>query len=396
MLVDRGLGFGGSLIVAARLARSLKDTTCFEPILISPMDADIVKHHTGEGINTYKITQPIDYIVRGKVSKILEKIRPRLLRKLVSYTATIFIEIVNLKYLFALAIIIIKENIDVVHINQPYAPILAALLTRRHSLLHLHGGTDKPMSKVQTFWLALPKRVVSISEHTKNCVVGAGMDGGRITVIPNPTSPTRFSYSADTLHDLRTQYKLHDKCVVSIFGRLIPWKGQLQLLQAISLIYRPGLNIHILIVGDDEEGYGDYRTQLEKYVIDHNLGSIVSFTGYQNDVDKYYQVTDIAAHCSIEPEPFGLVITEAMQNKCVVIASSLGAGGEIITDQVDGLVVDPLNDNALGEALLKLIENKSLRDLYSVRAKDTSDKKYDSTTIARAFAAEYEMILSRK
>ena len=74
MLVDRGLGFGGSLVVAARLARSLQDNTRFEPVVVSPIDTDIVQHHTGENIMIYKIHESVNYITRAKISNFCKKI----------------------------------------------------------------------------------------------------------------------------------------------------------------------------------------------------------------------------------------------------------------------------------------------------------------------------------
>ena len=396
MLVDRGLGFGGSLVVAARLARSLQDNTRFEPVVVSPIDTDIVQHHTGENIMIYKIHEPVNYITRAKISNFCKKIPYRIPQKIALYAMSVLADIANFKYVMSLAAIIVKERIDVVHINQPFSPILAALLTGRPSLFHLHGSGGRRMSIVYRLWLKIPKSAISISEYTKSRAVESGMDEGSIKIIPNPTSPTHSNYPQDSLNELRTRYSLQGKCIISIFGRLIAWKGQLQLLQAINLIYYTGLNIHILIIGDDGEGSENYRQQLDTYIIDRNLSDIVTFTGYQNDVDRFYQISDIAVHCSIEPEPFGLVITEAMQNGCAVIASSLGAGGEIITNKVNGLVVNPLDKNGLGEALLTLIEDSNMRALYSTRAKKISEERYNSAVIAHAFAAEYETLLKEK
>lgn len=392
MLVDRGLGFGGSLIVAARLARGLRETN-FEPILASAMDIEIVKHHAGKDVITYQINEPINYVDRARISKSCKKMGPKAFQKIAIYTASFFIAILNFKYVMSLVRVIIREKIDIVHINQMGAPMLAALLTGRKTVVHLHGGFEQPMSKKGKAWFKLPTQIISISEYTKSRAVEAGIDKERIKVIPNPTSPDHTTYPDSALKSLRAQYSLQGKCVVSILGRLVAWKGQLQLLQAINLIRKTNLPVHVLIIGSDDEGAEDYHQQLEQYVTDHNLENMVTFTGYQQNVDIYYQISDIAAHCSIEPEPFGLVITEAMHNGCAVVASSLGAGSEIITNKVNGLVVNPRDTCALGEALLTLIEDKETRCLYSARAKQTCEEKYNTAAIAHAFATEYSTIL---
>jgi glycosyltransferase involved in cell wall biosynthesis len=61
------------------------------------------------------------------------------------------------------------------------------------------------------------------------------------------------------------------------------------------------------------------------------------------------------------PEPFGLVIVEAMAMERPVVASRLGGPGEIVRDGHEGVLVDPRHPEEIAEALLRLAADPALR-----------------------------------
>jgi glycosyltransferase involved in cell wall biosynthesis len=67
----------------------------------------------------------------------------------------------------------------------------------------------------------------------------------------------------------------------------------------------------------------------------------VIFTGFRPDVPEMLQLLDVVAHASIDPEPFGRVIAEALAMKRPVIATRAGGPTEIIDDSRTGFLVPP-------------------------------------------------------
>lgn len=65
---------------------------------------------------------------------------------------------------------------------------------------------------------------------------------------------------------------------------------------------------------------------------------------------------------SVWPEPFGIVIIEAMASGRPVIASNTGGISDIVEDGVSGLLVPPGDDVALGRSIERLLADPELRD----------------------------------
>ena len=82
---------------------------------------------------------------------------------------------------------------------------------------------------------------------------------------------------------------------------------------------------------------------------------------FTNDLSKIWSITDIAVMPSTEAESFGLVATEAMLEQKPVVGSNHGGLTEIIINSETGFLVEPNNETALSEALIKLIENPQIR-----------------------------------
>ena len=105
-------------------------------------------------------------------------------------------------------------------------------------------------------------------------------------------------------------------------GRLVPVKNFALLLTAWVQV-----DIPLQIAGDGPE-----RKDLENLCDALQLNKRVSFMGHQTDVNDLYKNADIVVVPSLR-EGFGYVTLEALQNKCVVIATPTGLAAEIIPDR---------------------------------------------------------------
>ncbi len=76
-------------------------------------------------------------------------------------------------------------------------------------------------------------------------------------------------------------------------------------------------------------------------------------------------------------ESFGITLLEAMAIEIPVAASNNAGIPDIVVDGVTGLLVPPKNSSELSKALLKLIENPSLRKKLSEAAKKRVIENFD-------------------
>ncbi|MFX8692529.1 glycosyltransferase, partial [Acinetobacter baumannii] len=73
-----------------------------------------------------------------------------------------------------------------------------------------------------------------------------------------------------------------------------------------------------------------YQAELRRLVDHLGLGNRVHFLGRREDVPLLMQAVDAVVHPSVDPEPFGLTLVEAMAVGTPVIASDAGASTEIL------------------------------------------------------------------
>src|SRR5688500_13647580 len=101
---------------------------------------------------------------------------------------------------------------------------------------------------------------------------------------------------------------------VGLVGTFARWKGHGVFLDAIERL-RDLPQVRGYIVGGsiyqtDASQYS--REELRAHAEARGIGNVVGFTGTVDDVPSVLRALDIVVHASTEPEPFGLVIAEAM------------------------------------------------------------------------------------
>lgn len=246
---------------------------------------------------------------------------------------------------------------DVIYANSQKAFTLSAVacvLARRKLIWHLHdimsaAHFGKAQRRLQ---VALANRLASAvivpSEAAAHAFRAAGGRGDLVKVVPNGRD-----VSADPRDkaSLRRDLDLPEGPLVGVFSRLTPWKGQDVLIWALSRTS----DVKAIIVGSALFGEDAYEAELRRLVDHLGLGDRVRFLGRREDVPLLMQAVDAVVHPSVDPEPFGLTLVEAMSVGTSVIASDAGASSEILDHGRFGTLVPAGSDEALVEAIERVI-----------------------------------------
>ena len=137
-------------------------------------------------------------------------------------------------------------------------------------------------------------------------------------------------------------------------------------MRAAAALARRHPDVRFVVVGGEiyrTAGHGEFAAALARLAGELGLGETLAFTGYRHDIPRCCAL-DVVVHASIEPEPFGRVIAEAM---ACAAARGLGAGrgaDEIVGDGALGALGVPGGDPA---ALAAAIE-RALADPEGARA----------------------------
>jgi glycosyltransferase involved in cell wall biosynthesis len=179
-----------------------------------------------------------------------------------------------------------------------------------------------------------------------------------------------------------------DGILIGVFGRLQRWKGQDVFVEAALQVARARQGSRFIVVGGSVFGLEPaFFEGLKRRVSESGLTERVMFTGFRTDVPALMAACDIVCHTSRVPEPFGMVIIEAMALGRPVIASRGGGPSEIIESGTSGILVAPEDPEALASEMLRLCddpgERQRLGDNAARRVKDSFDIETTVATLIR-------------
>ena len=260
--------------------------------------------------------------------------------------------------------LILRLRINVVHTNTVVlpSPSLAAFLTRRPHVWHIRetlqefGSLWRPYQR----WIwHFSAAIVAIS-----CCVRDQFDPalqGKVRVIydglddstgkPDPLRTRTFKQSFPT-----------GATLIGVVGR-IKWhrKGQEVLVRAAALLRDRYPQALYVIVGTPSFGNEDHEVRLRALIAKHGLQDTVRLVGEIEDTTSIFAALDIAVAPSVQLEPFGCVVSEAMSAGTAVIGSRAGGIAEQIVHEQTGLLFTPGDPEDLACELEKLLTDTDLR-----------------------------------
>lgn len=187
--------------------------------------------------------------------------------------------------------------------------------------------------------------------------------------------------NAQKINEYKRSLNPKNKPLIGIFGRITAWKGQDIFIQAISLISEA----KAIVVGEPFFGEHAYEQQIHQLVKKLNLEDKITFTGHTDDVPEIMAACDVVVHCSTAPEPFGLVIVEAMAARRPVIASDAGGAQEIIHHNITGQLT-PMGDAILlADAIKKYIADPAWALNISNEAYANSKETFSTNKMIEQF-----------
>lgn len=146
-------------------------------------------------------------------------------------------------------------------------------------------------------------------------------------------------------------------------GRLHPQKGFDRLLPVFARLVGSHPDWHLVLLGEGEE-----RTRLETQVGELDLQQHVSLPGWVADVEGSLSQSELFVLPS-RYEGFGNVVAEALACGVPVVTLDCPSGpGEIVRDEIDGLVVPADDLEGLERALDRVMGDSELRVRFSTRA----------------------------
>jgi glycosyltransferase involved in cell wall biosynthesis len=96
---------------------------------------------------------------------------------------------------------------------------------------------------------------------------------------------------------------------------------------------------------------------------------------------------------SLEPEPLGLVMLEAMASGCVFVAPAFGAATEVVDDGVNGFLFQPGSADSLADAIARAIAASGGDPELAARARDAVQHRFDAEVCATETSRLYGSLM---
>src|SRR3989454_3123043 len=292
-------------------------------------------------------------------------------------------------------------NPDLVHTNGFKMHVLGVWSRPPHvpAIWHVHDYVQpRPvMARLLRRYAAGCSAVVANSKSVAGDVQAACGDCIKVHTVYNAIDLARFCPTGPTL-DLDALADLPPPEAgtvrVGLVGTFAWWKGHKTFLQALSLL-PPDLPIRAYVVGG-----AVYQTNGSQFRLDElrNLAAELmlshkgGFTGFVEDAASAIRFLDIVVHASTRPEPFGLVIVEAMACGRAVIVSNSGGASELVHDRVNALTHEPGDAEALAARIQELAGSPRLRAQLGKAARRTAEERFSRTRFAGEFARIYRRL----
>jgi glycosyltransferase involved in cell wall biosynthesis len=275
----------------------------------------------------------------------------------------------------------LAAGFEVLYANSQKAFLVAALAKRRNQPLVWHLRdilTDQhfhPMLRKAVVFAGnrYASVIIANSHATAESFIAAGGLRDKIWVVHDGISPRPFdNIDPHALEALGREVGSGIRPIIGVFGRLSPWKGQHILLEALSGIP----HAHVVLVGDALFGETAYVETLRVRARQPDITGRVHFLGFRQDIPGLMKSMDLIVHTSTSPEPFGLVIVEAMLAGKPVIATRGGGAVEIVSDGTNGLLVSPGSVPELRAAIERLLGDRALANRLGQAGRSRAEEAF--------------------
>jgi glycosyltransferase involved in cell wall biosynthesis len=269
-----------------------------------------------------------------------------------------------------LRIVARRHRAVLIHANSVRAGV-ALGLTHSSAATVVHVRDCLPPGRVSATTMRLiasvATTVVANSEYTADSVRRLA-PSAELEVVHNPVDLERWDPKRiDRVHARARLREVRPRALLlGVVAQLTPWKGQDTAIAALDLLRRRRVDAHLLLIGSakflspsaryDNEAY---VAELRRQVAAAKLEDRVTWLGERDDVPELVSALDVLLLPSWE-EPFGRALIEAMALRVPVVATSVGGPPEILTDGVEGFLVEPRAPEAWAEAILQFAESPTL------------------------------------
>lgn len=282
---------------------------------------------------------------------------------------------------FNLCRLLVKNREAIIHFILPEPYIIGGLcsvflgiphLIMSRRSLNLYQKNHWMINRVEKLLHKKMRMIIANSNAVARDLISENVPKTKISLIYNPVEVTPL------LSDLQIRKKrerfgfgFHELIIVCV-ANLIPYKGHSDLLGGLaSVSQKLPCNWKLILIGRDDGN----QVYLEQESISLGLKNHIVFEGEKINIYDYLSISDIGVLPSHQ-EGFSNSILEGMASGLPMVVTDVGGNSEAVDDKINGLIVPAKDPTKLGEALLTLAYDKTLRKKMGIAARTKVKKRF--------------------
>jgi len=313
----------------------------------------------------------------------------------------------------ALTQLISGERVDIIHAQSAGSAWSALAATHKQPVFLVTSFPDRLpghsyVGNMLRGSLARGDRVIAPSTYVSRAMIERyKLPAGRITVIPRAVDTAAFSpaaVSADRIAALRRVWAvLPETRVVLVPGRIAPWNGQMNAIDAARLIVANGDRNIAFVFAGEEMRHPRYARSVRKQARMHGIDTLCRFVGHCPDMPAALGAADVVVVAALEPPLSGRAAAEAQAMGRPLVTTTVGMLPEnVLTpprmrDELrTGWLVRPGNVGELARAIgAALSLNVTAYEALGARARQFAEFMFSPQSVAEAIRGVYTSLLAR-
>lgn len=286
--------------------------------------------------------------------------------------------------------ILAEEKFDVLHVQTPYSPLLAARVINLSSkdtvivgTFHIFpaGWASRTGTRCLRFVLRRSlgrfARMLAVSQASADFAKSAFKLNAEI--VPNAVDTAAMSKAP-----------AKQRRGIVFVGRLVERKGCLYLLKAFRQLAVELPDARLTIVGK-----GAQDAKLKDFVRRFDLSQRVHFAGFVSEDEKARLLSEAAVACfpSLYGEAFGIVLIEAMAAGSGVVLGGDNPGYRSVLGDQEALLINPRDSAAFAQRLKLLLSDQNLAAKLHEWQTETV-RQYDVNVVGNRIVDIYRSLIA--
>lgn len=286
------------------------------------------------------------------------------------------------------------RNCNLLHAHTPRTLLIGRLAARKLKcplVYHVHSPVGRDSAKsvqnrmntwIETWSLRGVSKIVCVSHSLARYMMDLGHAPEKLTVVGNGVAP---------IIQLPHRSPPQPPWTLGTMALFRPRKGTEVLLDALAALRNRQIPVTLRAVGTFETPA--YEAEIMKRVDQLGIANMITWTGFQADVNEQLGKMDLFVLPSLYGEGLPMVVLEAMANAVPVVASRVEGIPEAVRDGVDGLIFEPGSAPDLADKIASLVGDQNRWELMSTNALERQREKLSDRSMARGIADVYRELL---